>query len=235
MAGEGTEGIYFTFWEAEDKQAYQILEDKHKEIRSQIDIIGNAIFVDDGSRTGTSLPFPPLDADDISNLVDAANAWAAINFPSVTIPPIDLSAFGAPSVLPPSDYTVTGSLTITGSDAAFLGVGDDPFVFTPTGVDVQLDSSQLSGFAGFTFFLNDEFHNISVGMDPNGTREMSIAAATVPGHTWISPPSPFPWIPGALLSQLGDTFIVSFTDVELAANGVDPVIILNGDLRVRHK
>ena len=123
----------------------------------------------------------------------------------VTIPPIDLSIFGNPSAIPPCDYTVSGSLTVTGSDRFFLGIGDttsaDPAIFTPTAVDVELDSSHLSGIAGFTFFVDNQFHWISVGTDPNGVREVTLVAATAPGYYWLSPdPSPSLWVPGAFVS-----------------------------------
>ncbi|GAJ07245.1 unnamed protein product, partial [marine sediment metagenome] len=144
-----------------------------------IDILGNGIFVDDGNGQGNLLPFPALDADDISNLVDAANAWAAENLPGVTVPPLDLSFFGNPGVLPPSDYTVTGSLTVTGTDRFSLGVGDDLALFTPTDVNVELDSSHLSGIASFTFYVNNQFHSISVLTDPNGVREVTLVSAMV--------------------------------------------------------
>jgi hypothetical protein len=154
-----------------------------------IDILGNGIFVDDGNGQGNLLPFPALDADDISNLVDAANAWAAINLPGVTVPPLDLSFFGNPGVLPPSDYTVTGSLEVTGSDRFLLGEGDppseEPAIFTPTDVHVELDSSHLSGIASFTFYVNNQFHSVSVLTDPNGVREITLVSAMVPGHNWL--------------------------------------------------
>jgi len=79
-------------------------------------------------------------------------------------------------------------------------------------------------------------HWISVSMDPNGVREVTIVSAMVPGHSWLSPgPSPSQWVPGAFVSLVVSTYAVSFTDVELTSNGVDPVIILNGSLSVRQK
>ena len=195
-----------------------------------IDIIGNAILVDDGNGTSTLLPFPALDANDISNLIDAANAWAAINAPSITIPPIDLSAFGAPTVTPPGgDFDVTGSLTVTGADAALLGVGTKALLFTPTGVEVESNTGVVGGF---TFFRNDMFNSIGVLVDPNGVREVDSVAAQVPGYFWLTPGvSP---IPGASWSQLGSTIIVRFTNVELGTNVLQPdnAIILNGELTV---
>ena len=205
-----------------------------------IDILENGIFVDDGTGQGTLLPFPPLDADDISNLVDAANAWAAVNLPGIIVPPIDLSIFGNPTLNPVGDYVVSGTLVLTGPDAELLGgafnqeLGGSPF--TPAGVQVELSGSAASGIDAFSFYLDDRSYSIAAFPDPDGTREFASIIALVPGLIWLSPdPSPLEWIPGALLSLVGRTYIVSFTDVVLATNDVDPAIILNGDLRVDKK
>ena len=98
---------------------------------------------------------------------------------------------------------------------------------------VELSGSQASGIDSFGFLKDNQAYFVGAFIDPNGTREMALVWAGAPEYLWLSPPSgPLPWIPGIMLSQVGQTFIVSFTDVELSSNGVDPVIILNGELRV---
>ncbi len=198
-------------------------------------IDGNIIFVDPDGTGQTSLPLPALDADDISNLVDAANAWAAVNFPGITIPPIDLSAFGNPTVLPPGGWSVTGSLEVTGVDALLLGEDNGPknsVTFTPTAVDVATSGSAASGIDGFVFYVDDIFHSIGMTIDPVGIREVVSVSAFVPGNSWFTAGSSP--IGGASMSLLGLTYVLRFIDVELinSAGGTTSVI-LNGSLDVR--
>ena len=203
-----------------------------------IDIVGNAVLVDDGSGTGTLLPLPALSPNDISNLIDAANAWAAVNFPGLVIPDVDISTFGNFTVAPPGgDFVVSGSLTVTGPDARLLGVADpgNTFLFEPTSVDIGFDSSTLSGIGTFVFYRDDIFNYIGVSPDPNGVREVVSVTAIVPGEFWITDSVSTLSVPGASVSQLGNTYTIRFSNVALinTATGLsDPAITLDGELVV---
>jgi len=193
-----------------------------------IDIVGNNVLVDpDGDGQGTLLPLPPLDANDISNLVDAATEWAAVNLPGVTIPPIDLTTFGNPIITPGGDWDVSGSLTVSGGDAGTFGSS-----FIPTGVEESVGGVKVDGF---TFYRGDLSFFVSVGFDestPPGT--LNIVAAGKTDLLWISMGA-LP-VTGGGISLTGPPYIVSFVEVTLVGlQTYSKTLILNGTLTVTPK
>lgn len=190
-----------------------------------IDIVGNAILVDDGSGTGTLLPLPPLSPNDISNLIAAANDWAAVNAPDIVIPDIDLAALVSFKTCPTdNNYTVSGSIMISGPDASKLTDSNSQVLFTPTSVMVMQNV--------FLFCRNNIYNTISVEAQ-FGRREVDSIRALAQGTIWsvtADPDDPVaPWVPGAWVSPSGSSYIINFTDVGLDSNTTNSgsEIILN--------
>ena len=186
-----------------------------------VTITGNGICVDDG--TGTCLPFPALSQFDISALRDAAVAWAAINLPSVVIPPIDLTLFGNPIITPGGDWDVSGSLTVTASGAAAFGG-----TFTPTGVIESVGGNKVDGF---TFFVGDPSYYVSISFDdttPAGT--INGVSAGRGEAIWINTGGPPP-VPGATISLL-PPYEVNLSGVLITEIGGETLLIFNGTLTV---
>ena len=101
-----------------------IAEDMSDGVLDGLDAAGETIMVDPG--TGTEIPWPVLDGDDLSALIDAANQWAG----GESLPPIsnpDFSEFsdiggGIGDGTPTGSVTVTGALNMTFTPASGQGV-----------------------------------------------------------------------------------------------------------------
>jgi hypothetical protein len=193
-----------------------------------VDIMGNGIFVNpDGDGTGTHLPFPPLDADDVSNLIDAARAWAAVNAPSLTIPAINLLTFGNPTITPADNWEPGGSLTAAGTDAT---------LFAPTGAftpDEVFALVEEPGIAGFSFSLNNETY-VNITVNPlDVTEVVNVGLQVLPYYSWIT--TQYPPIPGLAVTVTNlNNILFTFTDVTLGHGLEQPTrITLNGTLTAR--
>jgi len=191
-----------------------------------VDIAGNGIFVDpDGNGQGTHLPFPPLDADDISNLIDAARAWAAVSLPGVTIPSINLSAFGSPTVTPGGEWLASGVLNISGPDQNLLAP------FAPDEVWAHVEEPGISGFSFVVLGEENIDRIITITFDPTDpTKVANVSGQVLTLYSWIT--TEFPPIPGLTVTvdNLG-AFVFSFVDVTMGHGIGAPVrMTLNGTL-----
>ena len=190
-----------------------------------LDIFDTPILVDpDGNGPGTPIQIPPLDDDDIQNLVDAANQWAQANFPNVTVPDIDLSTFGNPTIGGGGggDYMVSGSLTVSGSDAGMFG---SPF--TPDMVFVSGDELGM----GFGFGTNNFERTLGVAIDTGLEQGITIVAAQVMDGYWSAEGFPVPNI-SVTSDALDSHFTIVFEGTELTVPLGTGTLIFNGTLKV---
>ncbi len=183
------------------------------------DIGGGTVMVDPGGPVpATPIPFPPLDLDDISELIDAANAWALVNAPGVSLGYIDLADFGdIENETEPGPVTVSGSLTVSGPDAALFG---NPF--TPSSVILAQDR-----YVGGFVFMESQTVVLSITVNPL-TLEPSIVNAQNMQNVWNATFS----IPGLSVIDTGNGWTLDFSGVTLTSLFGEGTITLNGTLTV---
>ncbi len=185
-----------------------------------IDIFDDAVMVDPGGPTpAQAIPFPPLDMDDISELIDAANAWAAANAPGSTLSNIDFGTFGEiDDDIEPGDVTVTGSLTVTGGDAAQYG---NPF--TPATVLLAESGGSVGGFV----FNQTETKVLTITVNP-----LDLVPAIVNAQNMQNFWNATLMIPGLTITETGSGWTLDFSSVTLTKLYGATSIVLDGTLTV---